>query len=371
MWRCEDSVSGRIDILPEDVNLPYDRDDYNNHTRIFTIGVFGYTVGIEYELVVIVNDPVPIYAIQMSDPAELYPAEENKRSSSQQLKREGHVSRSNLVAGQYCYHSISLADAHIKGDEIVVFISFASNIVSMPSSELMKVFDKEQSLLEQRQVNMTCGRGVYTADTFPIYGNNNEHTTAVPIVYISQSCKYPSADNYSWRVRVNTLCLSHLFPFPNHTTFLLQASGCDGSAVFVIDPTEMKDSIHQGLCYFSIYCYDTGLLPYSPPSNIDESVRLLHRNTSPSLSPSESDLTSHTCVLSLHSQNNLHHFSNDEMTRFNLFSEAFSNINGNLLSQKDRESSKLMLENEYLYTYGEIEYTSFQDILQQAGAVDG
>jgi len=353
VWRCEDSVSSRIDILPGDVNLPYDRDDYNNHTRIFTIGVFGYTVGLEYELVVMVNDPVPIYAIQMIDTTEFHPAEESKRSNSLHSKSGCHVSHSNIVSGAYSYHSISLAEAKANGDEIVVVISCASNIVSMSSVELIKLLNKEETWLEQRQVNMTCGRGVYTADTFPIFGSNIEHTTQrcasetgapFPIVYISQSCKYPSADNYSWR-----------------------ASGCDGSAVFVIDPTEMNDSMHLGLCYFSIFCYDTSRLPYTPPCNIDESVRLLQRKTS----LSEPGSTPHTCVLSLFSRNKLQLYSNEEITRFNLFSEAFSNINGNLLSQKDRESSKLMLENEYMYTYGEIEYTSFQDILQQAGAVDG
>lgn len=94
-------------------------------------------------------------------------------------------------------------------------------------------------------------------------------------------------------------------------------------------------------------------------------MRLLQRKAA------DLDSKSHSCLLSLHSQSKLQNYSSDEITRFNIFSEAFSNINGNVLSQKDRESSKLMLENDYMYTYGEIEYTSFQDILQQAGAVDG
>lgn len=221
MWRCEDCVSGRIDILPDDVNLPYDREDYNNYTRIFTIGVFGYTVGIEYELVVILNDPVPIYAIQMCETAELYPAEESKRSnSSPQSKSECHISHSNIVAGGYSYYSVSLAETCSKGDEIVVFISYASNYVSVSSSEVLKLFEKKQSMLDQRQVNMVCGRGVYTADTFPIYGSNSlpeedHHQTLFPIVFISQSCKYPSADNYSWRVRVS-IKLSYFHSHPHN-----------------------------------------------------------------------------------------------------------------------------------------------------------
>jgi hypothetical protein len=77
-------------------------------------------------------------------------------------------------------------------------------------------------------------------------------------------------------------------------------------------------------------------------------------------------------VLYLHTDSLLYRCSPDDFTRYSIFEDLFSDVNGHLLSQKDRETSMMSLwEDEQMFAYSEVDFMSFQDILQQAGAVDG
>jgi hypothetical protein len=78
------------------------------------------------------------------------------------------------------------------------------------------------------------------------------------------------------------------------------------------------------------------------------------------------------CVLYLHTDSLLYRYSQDDFARYSIFEDLFGDVNGHLLSQKDREASLTSLwEDEQMFAYSEVDFVSFQDILLQAGAVDG
>lgn len=55
--------------------------------------------------------------------------------------------------------------------------------------------------------------------------------------------------------------------------------------------------------------------------------------------------------------------------RYALVRELFSSVEGNNISQRER--ARLYREEQQYLTYGEIEYLSFVQVLQDGGAIDG
>ena len=79
-------------------------------------------------------------------------------------------------------------------------------------------------------------------------------------------------------------------------------------------------------------------------------------------------------MLYLHTDSLLYRYSQDDFARYSIFEDLFSDVNGPLLSQKDRDTStsvSSLWEDEQMFAYSEVDFVSFQDILLQAGAVDG
>ena len=125
-------------------------------------------------------------------------------------------------------------------------------------------------------------------------------------------------------------------------------------------------------CYFSVFGYDSRAHPFQSLADLDEFVKqstCKEQQTNGNTSSSPSSGTK--AVLYLHTDNPLHRYSKEEFVAFNLFNDLFGDINGSLLSQKDRGNMALLWEAEQVFAYSETDYTVFQDILTQAGAVDG
>ena len=247
VWRAVSSKCARIDILPSDASHPYDREDFNNDTRIYMIGVFSRSVGAEFQLTVRMSDPVKIFSLLLSDMVEFsdpskYLADRKEKGKNDMLKTAPksayHFTHEAIVPGHYQYYSVPLvpstttATAISKGDEIVVVISTNSNISSLNGTALVSKLGRKDDISNKYLLETSRGRGVFTADTFSIFGTDgpslsttgedsrsfqNESKdsfphdydipSVLPIVYISQTCKYPSAEEYTWRVITAQLVL--------------------------------------------------------------------------------------------------------------------------------------------------------------------
>jgi hypothetical protein len=208
VWQSSLLEGGCIDVLPDDVNLPYDREDFTTDTRIFMIAVSCScpSTGMEYDLVVSSYDPIPITNI----------------SALREGGEGDHASDWSLLSGEYRFHCVSTT-IH-RDEEIVLLCSVDLTLLSSPRGAI----DSASSVVDKYGVSVQHGRGVYTADTLGIYGPRrasrsldldtaiNEAkrqeagpSAVLPVVYLSTTCKYPTAHNYMWRVceRVLKLCI--------------------------------------------------------------------------------------------------------------------------------------------------------------------
>jgi hypothetical protein len=212
-WKSTDRDSNRIDILPNDPFLPDEDvleeendetfDKNGNITRfssykssspkVFIIGVLGQADDdFPFEICVSFDTPIEIKSINLSQTNEI-----NQRLS--------------VLPDKYSYFCIPIEPSN--RDELIVIISCNSTFISRKNEEIFAEMSKKNDLFEKHVVDLTYGRAVYTSDTFALYGaldgSNNlfsnqfqdDNESAVfPIVYISQNCKYPTAENFTWRV---------------------------------------------------------------------------------------------------------------------------------------------------------------------------
>jgi hypothetical protein len=264
----------------------------------FIVGVFGTTDTTEYELSVTCTSPPPIVNI-IDD------------------------SRFDFTLGEeYSFFRMVLSPSRDYSGYLSITVAGSEH----QSVKTSAATDSEDLL------DRSVGSCVYTNDSYPVLvkrdcrkvfltGKHSDiRAVTVPVIFISGSCLYPTAENYSWK-----------------------AAGSDGLSKFEIELEEIKH--HTDVCYFSVLGCD-----------FSESASAVDRQKI-------------RCVVTTKYHTRARDVSVKVIARRKLFELLYSDIDSETASFSDR-SSGLRLD-ESAFTTGDVDYSSFQDLLRSAGLKDG
>eukprot|EP01038_Epipyxis_sp_PR26KG_P005834 gene5834-8049_t len=388
IWKSTCVDNDRIEIHPSDVNLPHndqvDRQlDLSDQSQVFMIGVLGYREINEFELIVTLSNPSPIISLNhlvTNNASQGFVHEPMNRDF---YSSEYHRFDASVSLDKYSFYSVQVDPLHV--NQIVIKIGSGSASGSN-NWELEEITNKYQ-------INQQYGRSVYVTEEISSYGilpseekraqKNKQHdeNSVSKSLFLNENNSTESAykdankffnENQTMKETASsfepTVFISSHIMYPTANEFTWKATSINGTAVFIIEASEWKYT--SGKCYFSIY---------GTPRDISQD-NTNHQHT--------------TKIFEMNVWNRIEYNSLNPalQQKCDLFLELFQDIDGNLLSQKDRskllhstnqksinESKKNFSStsdininlDDFMLTYSEIEYISFIDILHEAKAVDG
>lgn len=272
-----------VDIHPDDPEA--------KRGNVYMIGVLGYKEHNVWELSVQLTDPVEI--TKLTVPADVTMGASIDEPIFMELKID------TSVRGQVLMRIVLVDD-----DDNPIFSEFEDD--------------------DDERIDQNFGRGVYASDSL-FAGDTDPSHVVYPVVYMSNSCMYPSAEDYTWR-----------------------ASHHRGHIMIVFECDEWKYT--PGVCYIGVYAHRVGGSATSSEDNGDNDfVR---------------------CRLVARMQREDATLTETQRQRYSAFNEVFEESDGSNVSQKDRAQLTSSRE-DTSFTYGEVEFLPFSELLVKAGAKDG
>jgi hypothetical protein len=275
VWSCASSGTSRIDILPDDANLPADVMD----GRIFVIGVACNSEDADFELAVSTATPPACTVFNFASANETHsmapPVSANPAKSGRTVlncAERGCTLDLTLVEGECLHFAVMLPDTLDQGSaksnpgSLVVLVHDVPGLASIAHATVVQQVNVP-ALAAAEQVNVHRGMGVHAGDTLAAQGllvdesrrghargsSGPPSTTAAglwPVVYASADVQFPDRECYTWRVSGGVLSFCFVLVALSRCTSL-QASSTQGKVLMLISPAEWKYT--RPMCYFSIY----------------------------------------------------------------------------------------------------------------------
>lgn len=379
-WKSTNVGPDRIDIHPMDIDT--------SRGPIYIIGILGYKERNEFELQVEVSDPKVIHPLNVGDILDV------------QLQ----TSSTSHFSIQIPPHSKSHIYVKVTpvSDMTSTSTSISSEIMMRSSGGLGGDVLLDKSSLES--LGKSYGRCVYATDGLASHGIlstslwtgsstdvcSNHSIPPMPDIIRAQGGHLPgtgSSSDYDLitasasRTLPPSHCLSRgLFPvaymssncmYPNEEDYTWRGSGADGSILILFEADEWKYT--AGCCFITL----AGLAVGSSSIEMVTTTSTATTTTSPSegshpqeRSPSLPPVppSQITCRISVVERSDIEYLSAESSERYDIFQSVFRDIDGNIISQKERAQGG---REDTALTYGEAEYISFVKILEDAGANHG
>jgi hypothetical protein len=226
VWSCVSSGTSRIDILPDDANLPADVKD----GRIFVIGVACNSAEeADFELAVSTTTPPACTVFNFASASETHsmapPVSTNPAKSGRTVlncAERGCTLDLTLVEREYLHFAVKLPDTLDQGSarshpgSLVVLVHDVPGLASIAHATVVQQVNVP-ALATAEQANVHRGLGVHAGDTLAAQGllvdesrrgdargsSGFPPTTAAglwPVVYASADVQFPDRECYTWRV---------------------------------------------------------------------------------------------------------------------------------------------------------------------------
>lgn len=231
VWSCVNLGVSRVDILPDDANLP----ENVTEGRIFVIGVASNGSEEADFLLTVTTSPPPLCTVfnfapstaplDMAPPA--LPVKVNATGAESASGRRllncaerGCTLDLALVEGEYLHFAVQLPDTEsltsspaASPSSIAVLVHDAPGLANIAHATVVQQVSVP-ALIASEQVNLHCGLGVHAGDTLaaqgllsetPTHSNSNSNSSRNvsglwPVVYASADVLFPDRESFTWRV---------------------------------------------------------------------------------------------------------------------------------------------------------------------------